>query len=101
MKLLFNKNNLSHELLVNITNNYFLNDNTIYKPSLSTSGIKLSFKDESSVMLWAYDKGNKYFINFKLFDGVYKIHLTPEQGDQIWMDFMDKFGPHKYSIVEI
>lgn len=101
MKSLFNKNNLSHELLVNITNNYFLSDNTIYKPNTAMSGIKLSFKDGSSVMLWAYDRGDKYFINFKMFDGIYKIHLTSDQGDLIWMDFMEKFGPHKYSIVEI
>ena len=96
-----NKNKLSDEFISNIIKNSILSDRSLYVPGPKMSGINLSFKDGSSAMLWAYDKGEKYFINFKMFDGIYKIHLTAEQGDQIWMRFMDKFGPTDYSIIEV
>jgi hypothetical protein len=52
-------------------------------------------------MLWAYDKGDKYFFNFKAFDTILKIQLTRDEGDDVWIKFMDKFGPNNYSIKEI
>ncbi len=102
MKIIFDdKNFLPNQIAKNILDNFILGDKSIYKPSNSMSGINLSFKDGSSAMLWAYDKGNKYFINFRIFNSVFKIDITTEQGDLIWMDFMEKFGPHNYSIIEI
>jgi hypothetical protein len=98
---MFNSDKLSKDLVQNIIKNCILADSSVYKPNDKMSGINLSFKDGSSGMLWAYDKGDKYFFNFKAFDSIVKITLTRDQGDDVWMKFMDKFGPMNYSIKEI
>jgi hypothetical protein len=85
----------------NIINNCILADSSVYKPNDKMSGINISFKDGTSGMLWAYDKGDKYFFNFKAFDTILKIQLTRDEGDDVWIKFMDKFGPNNYSIKEI
>lgn len=98
---MFNTDKLTKSVAQNIIKNCILADSAIYKPNNSMSGINLSFKDGSSGILWAYDKGDKYFFNFKAFDTIIKIPLTRDQGDDVWMKFMDKFGPMNYSIKEI
>ena len=98
---MFTTDKLTKELAENIVKNCILADSAIYKPNDKMSGINLSFKDESSGILCAYDKGDKYFFNFKAFDSIIKIKFTRDQGDDIWMKFMDKFGPMNYSIKEI
>ena len=98
---MFNSDKLAKTIIQNIINNCILADSSIYKPNAEMSGINLSFKDGTSGILWAYDKGDKYFFNFKAFDSIVRIDLTRDQGDEVWMKFMDKFGPMNYSIKEI
>ena len=98
---MFTTDKMTKELAENIIKNCILADSSIYKPNNTMSGINLSFRDGSSGMLWAYDKGDKYIFNFKAFDTIIKIKLTRDQGDDVWMKFMDKFGPMNYSIKEI
>ena len=98
---MFNSDKLAKTIVQNIINNCILADSSVYKPTDKMSGINISFKDGTSGMLWAYDKGDKYFFNFKAFDTILKIQLTRDEGDDVWIKFMDKFGPNNYSIKEI
>jgi hypothetical protein len=98
---MFNSDKLAKTIVQNIINNCILADSSVYKPNDKMSGINISFKDGTSGILWAYDKGDKYFFNFKAFDTILKIPLTRDEGDDIWIKFMDKFGPNNYSIKEI
>lgn len=98
---MFNSDKLAKTIVQNLINNCILADSSIYKPNGKMSGINITFKDGTSGILWAYDKGDKYFFNFKAFDTILKIPLTRDQGDDIWIKFMDKFGPNNYSIKEI
>ena len=98
---MFNSDKLAKTIVQNIINNCLLADSSVYKPNDKMSGINISFKDGTSGMLWAYDKGDKYFFNFKAFDTILKIALTRDEGDDVWIKFMDKFGPNNYSIKEI
>jgi hypothetical protein len=98
---MFNSDKLAKTIIQNIIKNCILADSSIYKPNVEMSGINLSFKDGTSGMLWAYDKGDRYFFNFQAFDSIIRIDLTRDQGDEVWMKFMDKFGPMNYSIKEI
>jgi hypothetical protein len=98
---MFNSDKLAKTIVQNLINNCILADSSVYKPNDKMSGINISFKDGTSGILWAYDKGDKYFFNFKAFDTILKIPLTRDQGDDIWIKFMDKFGPNNYSIKEI
>jgi|LauGreDrversion4_2_1035121.scaffolds.fasta_scaffold1727209_1 hypothetical protein len=98
---MFNSDKLAKTIVQNIINNCILADSSVYKPNDKMSGINISFKDGTSGILWAYDKGDKYFFNFKAFDTILKIPLTRDEGDDVWIKFMDKFGPNNYSIKEI
>jgi hypothetical protein len=98
---MFNSDKLAKTIVQNIINNCILADSFVYKPNDKMSGINISFKDGTSGILWAYDKGDKYFFNFKAFDTILKIPLTRDEGDDVWIKFMDKFGPNNYSIKEI
>jgi hypothetical protein len=98
---MFNSDKLAKTIVQNIINNCILGDSSVYKPNDKMSGINISFKDGTSGILWAYDKGDKYFFNFKAFDTILKIPLTRDEGDDVWIKFMDKFGPNNYSIKEI
>jgi hypothetical protein len=98
---MFNSDKLAKTIVQNIINNCILADSSVYKPNDKMSGINISFKDGTSGILWAYDKGDKYFFNFKAFDTILKIQLTRDEGDDVWIKFMDKFGPNNYSIKEI
>jgi len=98
---MFNSDKLAKTIVQNIINNCILADSSVYKPNDKMSGINISFKDGTSGILWAYDKGDKYFFNFKAFDTILKIQLTRDEGDDVWIKFMDKFGPNNYSIKKI
>jgi hypothetical protein len=98
---MFNSDKLAKTIVQNIINNCILADSSVYKPNDKMSGINISFKDGTSGILWAYDKGDKYFFNFKAFDTILKIQLTRDEGDDVWIKFMDNFGPNNYSIKEI
>ena len=61
---MFNSDKLAKTIVQNIINNCILADSSVYKPNDKMSGINISFKDGTSGILWAYDKGDKYFFNF-------------------------------------
>lgn len=96
------QNNKLIKLLSNkIVNNCIFEDNVVFRQRYrGMAGIKLTFRDGTSGILWVY-KENKYIFNCEMFDTIVKIPLTTEQGDFIWDKFIKFCGPNKYESKDI
>jgi hypothetical protein len=94
------KDKLTNQLSETIVNNCLFDAPIVYKKRAHPMrGIKLTFKDETGGMLWAFDKA-KYIFNYKAFDSFIRIPITREQGDKIWEKFLFTFDS-KYNYEDV
>ena len=94
------KDKLSKQLSDTIVQNCLFEGPIVYKKRAhSMRGIKLTFKDETGGMLWAFDN-TKYIFNYKAFDSFIRIPITRDQGDKIWEKFLFTFQ-NKYEYEDI
>jgi hypothetical protein len=91
MLKLIKKTSFEQTVIESIVRNCLFEKAIVCRPrAKSIRGIKLSFKDETSGMLWAID-GKKYIFNYYAFDTIIKIPISQEQGDTIWEKFLFTF----------